>query len=98
MSFAVLCVKLFVFFDPQPVGAASIAQAHRAKLAGTGDEVVVKVQYPEVAALYEADFDNLERVTAWLMPENLALVKGLRERHQQELDFRTEAKHLRECR
>jgi aarF domain-containing kinase len=90
--------ELFESFDPQPVGAASIAQAHRARLASTGEEVVVKVQYPEVAALYEADFLNLERVTAYLMPENLALVKGLRERHQQELDFRTEAQHLRECR
>ncbi len=90
--------ELFERFDPQPVGAASIAQAHRAKLASTGEEIVVKVQYPEVAELYEADFLNLERVTAYLMPENLALVKGLRERHQQELDFRTEAKHLRECR
>lgn len=90
--------ELFEFFDAQPVGAASIAQAHRARLASTGEEIVVKVQYPEVAALYEADFLNLERVTAWLMPENLALIKGLRERHYQELDFRTEAKNLRECR
>ena len=28
-----------------------------------GREVVVKVQYPEVARMYEADFDNLELVT-----------------------------------
>ena len=55
-------------------------------------------RYPEVAELYQADFDNLEIVTAWLMPENVTLIKGLRKRHQDELDFRTEAKHLRECR
>ena len=59
-------------------------------------EVVVKVQYPEVADLYSADFDNLETVTAWLMPQNVQLIQGLRKRHQQELDFRTEDQHLRE--
>ena len=59
-------------------------------------EVVVKVQYPEVADLFSADFDNLETVTAWLMPQNVQLIQGLRKRHQQELDFRTEAQHLRE--
>jgi hypothetical protein len=59
-------------------------------------EVVVKVQYPEVADLYSADFDNLETVTAWLMPQNVQLIQGLRKRHQQELDFRTEAQNLRE--
>jgi len=88
--------ELFESFEALPVGAASIAQAHRARLAGSGEEVVVKVQYPEVAGLYSADFDNLEAVTRWLMPQNVQLIQGLRKRHQQELDFRTEAQHLRE--
>lgn len=87
---------LFESFDPLPVGAASIAQAHRATLVG-GARVIVKVQYPEVAELYDADFRNLEAVTQVLFPENLALVEGLRKRHAAELDFRTEAAHLREC-
>ena len=29
----------------------------------SGTPVVVKVQYPEVADYYEADFDNLETLT-----------------------------------
>ena len=95
-SVGVPMAELFESFDEQPVGAASIAQAHRARLAGSGEEVVVKVQYPEVAELYQADFDNLETVTSWLMPQNVALIQGLRKRHQEELDFRTEAQHLRE--
>ena len=86
---------IFESFDAAPVGAASIAQAHRATLLG-GQEVIVKVQYPEVAELYDADFSNLEVVTRYLFPENVQFIRGLRRRHQAELDFRTEADHLRE--
>jgi aarF domain-containing kinase len=85
---------LFESFSPVPVGAASIAQAHVATLKG-GQRCIVKVQYPEVAELYEADFDNLEAVVGWLMPENAALIRGLRRRHA-ELDFRNEARNLEE--
>ena len=88
--------SLFSDFEEVPVGAASIAQAHRATLASTGERVIVKVQYPEVARLYKADFDNLEVVTRYLFPENMKLIEGLRRRHQAELDFRTEAANLRE--
>ena len=95
-SVGIPMAALFDSFDEHPVGAASIAQAHRARLSGSGEEVVVKVQYPEVAELYQADFDNLEAVTAWLMPQNVALIQGLRKRHHEELDFRTEAQNLRE--
>ena len=88
--------SLFESFDERPLGAASIAQAHAATLVG-GQRCVVKVQYPEVAELYDADFNNLEIVVSYLMPENMPLIKGLRRRHSLELDFRTEASNLREC-
>eukprot|EP00586_Coscinodiscus_wailesii_P020477 CAMPEP_0172505358 /NCGR_PEP_ID=MMETSP1066-20121228/185853_1 /TAXON_ID=671091 /ORGANISM="Coscinodiscus wailesii, Strain CCMP2513" /LENGTH=676 /DNA_ID=CAMNT_0013281935 /DNA_START=257 /DNA_END=2284 /DNA_ORIENTATION=- len=98
--------ELFVSFDERPVGSASIAQAHRAVLRGGnvtandnesgGDDVIVKIQYPEVAELFEADLDNLEMVTKLFMPENVDLVKSLRKRHENELDFTIEASNLRE--
>jgi aarF domain-containing kinase len=87
--------ELFDYFESVPIGAASIAQAHRARL-WDGTEVVVKVQYPEVAELYQADFTNLKMVTRLLAPEQLPTVQTLRERHENELDFRQEAAHLQE--
>jgi ubiquinone biosynthesis protein len=46
--------ELFAWFDPKPCGAASIAQAHYARL-HDGTEVVVKVQRPGLRARFEAD-------------------------------------------
>jgi predicted unusual protein kinase regulating ubiquinone biosynthesis (AarF/ABC1/UbiB family) len=97
--------ELFASFDETPLGAASIAQAHYAVLKkNTDDEeddtknpptpCVVKVQYQEVAELFEIDFWNVRAVTQMLNPENLDLLDSLRERHVQELDFRIEAEHL----
>jgi len=103
--------EIFRSFDEKPVGSASIAQAHRAKLVmsnanyeGTGggspddEDVIVKVQYPEVEELFEADLNNMELATKLFAPENVELVRALRERHSKELDFRVEADNLRECR
>ena len=63
-----------------------------------GEEVIVKVQYPEVARLFDADLTNLELVTKWFAPQNMELVRALRKRHENELDFRVEAANLVECR
>jgi len=52
----------FAEFDAEPLGAASIAQAHRARLPN-GDPVVVKVQYPWLAASLDADL----RIVRWLL-------------------------------
>jgi len=48
----------FAWFDPEPLGAASVAQVHRAALPD-GSPVVVKVQYPWLARSLRADL-------AWL--------------------------------
>jgi ubiquinone biosynthesis protein len=45
---------LFAEFDPQPLGAASIAQVHRARLPD-GREVAVKVRYPWLEISLAAD-------------------------------------------
>ena len=52
--------QVFSGFEEAPIGAASIGQVHRARLAD-GRHVVVKVQYDSVAQSVEADFRNCER-------------------------------------
>jgi ubiquinone biosynthesis protein len=92
---------VFAEFAPEPIAAASIAQVHAARLV-TGEEVVVKVQRPQVAALFEADI----RALAWLAPLLVgripvtalanppALVEMFAEQIVEELDFRLEAENM----
>ena len=53
----------FQSFDREPIAAASIAQVHRAVLAD-GRRVAVKVQYPGIGSLIEADLSALEGISA----------------------------------
>ncbi len=46
--------RCFAALDPRPVGAASLAQVHRARLL-SGEEVVVKVLRPGIDVLVETD-------------------------------------------
>jgi len=88
--------RAFAAFDREPLGAASIAQAHRAVLA-SGDPVVVKVQYPWLAASLEADL----RIARWLVGWGSArragggaeaLFREFGDGLREELDFAREAR------
>lgn len=93
--------EYFKFFDPQPIAAASIAQAHRAQLA-TGEQVVVKVQRPGVRVLVERDLDILLRFArtlhvraAWARDFGvLDMAEGFAAALREELDFRIEARNI----
>ena len=94
--------ELFVDFQENPIGSASVAQVHKATLhpKNDGDKpipIVIKVQYPEVAELFDADLSNLEIATRLFAPENIEVTKALRKRHENELDFTKEAENLRQC-
>jgi len=88
---------LFARFDDEPIGSASIAQAHRAEL-WDGQKVVVKVRRPHIRAVLRADLFNLE-ILAWLLQvlgwfRNTDLGRIIREVKRytlEELDFRREA-------
>lgn len=56
---------LFTSLEERPLGSASLAQVHRARLAD-GSEVVVKVLRPGIERLVETDLEALVTATRWL--------------------------------
>lgn len=58
---------VFRSFEPEPIGAASIGQVHRATL-DTGEDVAVKIQYPGVADSLESDLETLRSMLVWGRP------------------------------
>lgn len=71
-EFGVPLERAYAWFDEQPLAAASLGQAHRARLskldaADTGfDNVVVKVQRPGIDEIVAVDLAALRRVAGWL--------------------------------
>jgi len=83
--------SVFAELDPEPMAAASLAQVHRARL-HSGDEVAVKIQYPDILEIVEADLWGLgivKRAIARLLPTlNVGeIIDDLRATIPQELDF-----------
>ena len=56
---------IFASFSPEPVGAASLAQVHLARL-HSGEEVVVKALRPRIDVLVETDLAAISRTIRWL--------------------------------
>ena len=57
--------NLFASFTVSPLACASLGQVHRARLL-SGEEVVIKVQRPNLEGLFNLDFELLHRLTRWL--------------------------------
>jgi predicted unusual protein kinase regulating ubiquinone biosynthesis (AarF/ABC1/UbiB family) len=85
----------FAEFDETPAAAASIGQVHRG-IWHDGREVAVKVQYPGAEEALRSDLRQLSRMTRLMQPlapglELKPLVAELRDRMEEELDYRDEA-------
>lgn len=90
--------ELFDEFDEEPIGAASFAQVHKAKLKSTGQVVAVKVQHPKVQKHSYVDMTTMDvivRVVAKLFPNFsfLWLAETTKENIPKELDFRHEGRN-----
>ena len=94
--------EVFDNFDQQPLGAASIAQVHRATLKG-GANVVVKVQRPGIEKVIREDLVLLEflanllnRYVPQVKPYNpLGVVEEFAKTLAMETDFVIEANNIR---
>jgi predicted unusual protein kinase regulating ubiquinone biosynthesis (AarF/ABC1/UbiB family) len=89
----------FTEFDDTPAAAASIGQVHRG-VWHDGRVVAVKVQYPGAEEALRSDLRQLSRMTRLMQPlapglELKPLVAELRERMEEELDYRDEAANQR---
>jgi ubiquinone biosynthesis protein len=92
--------EVFAEFDSQPLAAASIGQAHRARLHG-GQQVIVKIQRPGIADSVNRDLDVLnqlatvvEQRTTWGAEYHVCdLADEFAERLREELDFEIEARN-----
>ena len=86
-------------FDETPAAAASIGQVHRA-VWRDGREVAVKIQYPGAEEALRSDLRQLSRMSRLIQPlvpglEIKPLISELRERMEEELDYRDEAANQR---
>ena len=86
--------------DPEPLGAASLAQVHRASLR-SGRQVVLKVQRPGLDRLFRLDLEVMQQVAAVLQRNPSwgrgrdwpAMARECRRVLLRELDFRVEAQY-----
>ncbi|MEV6078620.1 AarF/ABC1/UbiB kinase family protein [Streptomyces sp. NPDC052069] len=92
--------ELFEEFEDKPSAAASIGQVHRA-VWHDGREVAVKVQYPGAGEALLSDLTQLSRFARLLGPlipgmDIKPLIKELRDRVSEELDYELEARAQQE--
>ncbi|MEU9673240.1 AarF/ABC1/UbiB kinase family protein [Streptomyces parvus] len=92
--------EYFLEFEDAPAAAASIGQVHRA-VWHDGREVAVKVQYPGAGEALLSDLAQLSRFARLLGPlvpgmDIKPLIKELRDRVSEELDYELEAQAQRE--
>ena len=88
---------VFSEFSEEPIAAASLAQVHHARLK-TGEEVAVKIQYPEIPELLRGDIANLRTLfrAVGIVERDvdfMPLIDELATHVPEELDFLSEARN-----
>ena len=96
--------EIFSNFNDEPLGSASIGQAHYAELKD-GTKVVIKVQRPLIADMMRKDFVLLKKLGGLVngvannengqMVDLVSVIEELEKVTEEELDFRVEANHTK---
>ena len=93
---------VFSEFNWTPLGSASLAQVHRARLAKEDKIVAVKIQRPDIRPLIRADLDilaalaaRMNELRAYQIFDLPGLVEELRFSLTRELDFTREARNMK---
>ncbi len=92
---------VFVDFEHEPIGRASIAVVHRARLRD-GRQVAVKVLRPDIEQVVASDLDLMQPLLEILVRQTgdqlagstLQMLDGFREQIGEEMDLRNEARSL----
>jgi aarF domain-containing kinase len=93
---------IFASFETTPFAAASLGQVHRARLK-TGEEVVVKIQYPGIARTIRSDLRNILMLMAPFrltkdFENNKRQLQTLFEAFERETDYEQEARLIERAR
>ncbi len=91
--------ELFISFDEQPVGTASLSQVYRAVLQ-SGDNAAVKVQRPDIAKVIESDLSLMRSMAEWIgehledsrLLDPVGIIDEFARSIRRELDFTIEAR------
>ncbi len=82
--------------DPEPIGAASLGQVHRARIIESGKEICLKIQYPGVADAVDSDLNSVAQLLRFAKvvsfgPDFDEWLEEVRHMMHREVDYRLEA-------
>jgi len=85
--------------EPEPLGAASLGQVHKARRKKGGQEFVLKIQYPGVDKAIDGDIKTLRRILSLSeflpkLPATDELFAEIRSMLKNELDYERESRML----
>ncbi|HEY1828093.1 MAG TPA: AarF/ABC1/UbiB kinase family protein, partial [Acidimicrobiales bacterium] len=94
--------NVFDEFDPEPIGTASIAVVHKARLRADGRTVAVKVLRPDVEHVVATDLDLMQPLLEILVRQTgdqlagstLQMLDGFRVQIGEEMDLRNECRSM----
>ena len=90
--------EVFETFDYTPIGVASIGQVHKATLKGSGEQVAVKLQLPNMESRFRADVSTIKMFCKLATPQFVPTFDEIERQFCTEFDYLGEAQNLHEIR